>query len=134
MAIATAKVATSGVEAQEIGYFRKGDPVVFNSYELLYVAKQQALALAESGYRPPLANKAFPVAGRAGAASIKGQLVNMLEGHFISQHDFFIAGQIADVMTGGDLEPGTLVNEQWILDLERKAFMTLLKNSKTPPN
>ncbi|HJV06933.1 MAG TPA: 3-hydroxyacyl-CoA dehydrogenase NAD-binding domain-containing protein [Chromobacteriaceae bacterium] len=131
MAIATAKVATSGVEAQEIGYFRKGDPVVFNSYELLYVAKQQALALAESGYRPPLANKAFPVAGRAGAASIKGQLVNMLEGHFISQHDFFIAGQIADVMTGGDLEPGTLVNEQWILDLERKAFMTLLKNTKT---
>ncbi|OHX10542.1 3-hydroxyacyl-CoA dehydrogenase/enoyl-CoA hydratase family protein [Chromobacterium sphagni] len=131
MAIATAKVATSGVEAQEIGFFRKGDPVVFNSYELLYVAQRQALALAESGYRPPLKVKAFPVAGRSGAASIKGQLVNMLEGNFISQHDFFIASQIADVMTGGDLEAGTLVNEQWILDLERKAFMTLLKNSKT---
>ena len=131
MAIATAKVATSGHEAQEIGFFRKGDPVVFNAYELLYVAKQQALALAESGYRPPLRIKGFPVAGRAGAASIKGQLVNMLEGNFISKHDFFIASQIADVMTGGDIEAGTLVNEQWILDLERKAFMTLWQNSKT---
>ncbi|MDN0082898.1 3-hydroxyacyl-CoA dehydrogenase/enoyl-CoA hydratase family protein [Crenobacter sp. SG2305] len=131
MAIATAKVATSAVEAQEIGYFRKTDVVVFNAYELLYVAKQQALAMAESGYRPPLKVKSFPVAGRTGAASIKGQLVNMLEGHFISQHDFFIAGLIADVMTGGDVEAGTEVNEQWILDLERKAFMTLLQNSKT---
>lgn len=131
MAIATAKVATSGVEAQEIGFFRKTDTVVFNAYELLYVAKQQALALAESGYRPPLKVKGFPVAGRAGAASIKGQLVNMLEGHFISQHDFYIASLIAEVMTGGDVEAGTLVDEQWILDLERKGFMTLLKNSKT---
>lgn len=131
MAIATAKVATSGHEAQEIGFFRHSDSVVFNAYELLYVAKQQALALYESGYRPPMAGGTFAVAGRAGAASIKGQLVNMLEGHFISQHDFTIAALIADVMTGGDVEQGTLVNEQWILDLERKAFMTLLKSSKT---
>ncbi|MFC3627601.1 3-hydroxyacyl-CoA dehydrogenase/enoyl-CoA hydratase family protein [Vogesella amnigena] len=131
MAIATAKVATSGQEAQEIGFLRKGDPVVFNSYELLHVAKQQAIAMAEAGYRPPMRGATFPVAGRAGAASIKGQLVNMLEGRFISQHDFFISGLIADVMTGGDVEQGTLVNEQWLLDLERKAFMTLLKTSKT---
>jgi 3-hydroxyacyl-CoA dehydrogenase len=131
MAIATAKVATSGVEAQEIGYFRKTDSIVFNAYELLHVAKQQALALAESGYRPPLKVKSFPVAGRTGAASIKGQLVNMMEGRFISQHDFLIASKIADVMTGGDVEAGTEVNEQWILDLERKHFLELLKNSKT---
>ncbi|BAK77430.1 3-hydroxyacyl-CoA dehydrogenase, NAD-binding [Pseudogulbenkiania sp. NH8B] len=131
MAIATAKVATSALEAQEIGFLRKSDCVVFNAYELLYVAKQQALALAEAGYRPPLKIKRFAVAGRSGAASIKGQLVNMLEGHFISEHDFTIAALIADVMTGGDLEAGTEVDEQWILDLERKAFMQLLKNSKT---
>ncbi|EEG08814.1 3-hydroxyacyl-CoA dehydrogenase/enoyl-CoA hydratase family protein [Pseudogulbenkiania ferrooxidans] len=131
MAIATAKVATSALEAQEIGFLRKSDCVVFNAYELLYVAKQQALALAEAGYRPPLKIKRFAVAGRSGAASIKGQLVNMLEGHFISEHDFTIASLIADVMTGGDLEAGTEVDEQWILDLERKAFMQLLKNSKT---
>jgi 3-hydroxyacyl-CoA dehydrogenase len=131
MAVATAKVGTSAIETQEIGYFRPTDVVVFNAFELLYVAKQQALALAESGYRPPLKIKSFPVAGRTGAASIKGQLVNMLEGHFISQHDFFIASLIADVMTGGDVDAGAEVDEQWILDLERKAFMTLLKNSKT---
>lgn len=131
MTVATAKVATSALEAQELGFFHKGDPIVFNAYELLYVAKQQVVAMAESGYRPPLKVKGFPVAGRSGAASIKGQLVNMLEGNFISQHDFLIASLIADVMTGGDVEAGAIVDEQWILELERKAFMTLLKNSKT---
>jgi len=131
MAIATAKVGTSAIETQEIGYFRRTDVVVFNAYELLYVAKQQALALAESGYRPPLKVKRFPVAGRTGAASIKGQLVNMLEGRFISEHDFYISSLIADIMTGGDVEAGTEVDEQWLLELERKHFMTLLQNSKT---
>lgn len=128
MAIATAKVGTSALEGQAIGYLKKTDTVVFNVHELLYVAKQEALAMAEAGYRPPLKAKGFPVAGRSGAASIKGQLVNMLEGNFITKHDFTIASLIADVMTGGDLEAGTLVDEQWLLDLERKAFMSLLKN------
>lgn len=131
MAIATAKVGTSALEGQEIGFIKKTDTVVFNAYELLYVAKQEALAMAEAGYRPPLKVKAFPVAGRAGAASIKGQLVNMLEGQFISKHDFTIARLIADIMTGGDVEQGTLVDEQWILDLERKGFMQLLRNPLT---
>lgn len=131
MAIATAKVGTSALEGQEIGFIKKTDTVVFNAYELLYVAKQEALAMAEAGYRPPLKVKGFPVAGRAGAASIKGQLVNMLEGQFISKHDFTIASLIADIMTGGDVEQGTLVDEQWILDLERKGFMQLLRNSLT---
>ena len=128
MAIATAKVGTSALEGQAIGYLKKTDTVVFNVHELLYVAKQEALAMAEAGYRPPLKAKGFPVAGRSGAASIKGQLVNMLEGNFITKHDFTIASLIADVMTGGDREAGTLVDEQWLLDLERKAFMSLLKN------
>lgn len=131
MAIATAKVGTSALEGQEIGFIKKTDTVVFNAYELLYVAKQEALAMAEAGYRPPLKVKGFPVAGRAGAASIKGQLVNMLEGQFISKHDFTIASLIADIMTGGDVEQGTLVDEQWILDLERKGFMQLLRNPLT---
>ncbi|EQD41686.1 fusion product of 3-hydroxacyl-CoA dehydrogenase and acyl-CoA-binding protein, partial [mine drainage metagenome] len=77
--IATAKVATSAIEARELGFLGAGDVVLFNPYELLYVAKQQALALAETGYRPPLPGRRFPVAGRAGAASIKGQLINLLE-------------------------------------------------------
>ena len=129
--IATAKVATSAIEARELGFLGAGDVVLFNPYELLYVAKQQALALAESGYRPPLPGRRVQVAGRTGAASIKGQLVNMLEGHFISEYDFEIGTRIAEVVTGGDLEPGTEVDEQWLLELERRHFLALLKNPKT---
>ncbi|RQW29853.1 3-hydroxyacyl-CoA dehydrogenase/enoyl-CoA hydratase family protein [Rhodobacteraceae bacterium CH30] len=131
MTVAMAKVATSAVEAQEMGFLKKSDVVVFNAYELLCVAKSEALAMANAGYRPPLKVKGFPVAGRAGAASIKGQLVNMLAGRFISEHDYYISGLVADVMCGGDVEQGTLVDEQWILTLERKAFITLLQNPKS---
>jgi 3-hydroxyacyl-CoA dehydrogenase len=95
------------------------------------VAKQQALALSEAGYRPPLAGGRFPVAGRTGAASIKGQLVNMLEGHFISPYDFEIGSRIAETMTGGDVEAGAEVNEDWLLALELRHFLALLKNPKT---
>ncbi len=131
MMIATARVAGSGLEAQELGFLRASDVVVFNAYELLHVARQQALALADSGYRPPLPGRRIPVAGRTGAASIKGQLVNMLEGHFISEYDFEIGSRIADVVTGGDVEAGTEVDEQWLLELERRHFLALLKNAKT---
>ncbi|MGQ5524659.1 3-hydroxyacyl-CoA dehydrogenase/enoyl-CoA hydratase family protein [Chitinimonas sp. PSY-7] len=131
MTIATANVAKSAEEAKELGFLRDSDVIVFNQYELLFVAKQQALALAESGYRAPLKVKGFPVAGRSGAASIKGQLTNMMEGGFISKHDYHIGALIADIITGGDVEAGTLVDEQWILDLERKGFLSLLKNEKT---
>ncbi|HEU5443254.1 MAG TPA: 3-hydroxyacyl-CoA dehydrogenase/enoyl-CoA hydratase family protein [Steroidobacteraceae bacterium] len=131
MLIATAKVAGSGIEAQDAGYLRPSDAIVLNSGELLHVAKQQALALYEAGYRPPVPGRRFAVAGRAGAASIKGQLVNMLEGHFISEYDFEIGSRIAEVMTGGDLEPGTEVDEEWLLALERRHFLELLKSPKT---
>jgi 3-hydroxyacyl-CoA dehydrogenase len=129
--IATAKVAGSGIEAQELKFLRPSDVVLFNPAELLHVAQQQALALNDAGYRPPLAGGRFPVAGRTGAASIKGQLVNMLEGHFISPYDFEIGSRIAEVMTGGDVEPGTEVDEEWLLALERRHFVALLKNPKT---
>jgi 3-hydroxyacyl-CoA dehydrogenase len=131
MLIATAKAATSGIEAQELKYLRPSDLVVFNPAELLHIAKHQALAMSDAGYRPPLRGRRFPVAGRAGAASIKGQLVNMLEGHFISEYDFEIGSRIAEVMTGGDVEPGTEVDEEWILALELEHFLALLKNRKT---
>jgi len=131
MMVATAKVAGSGIEAQELGFLRPSDLVVLNSAELLHAARQQALALHEAGYRPPLRGTRFAVAGRTGAASIKGQLVNMLEGHFINEYDFEIGSRIAEVMTGGDVEPGTEVSEEWILALERRHFLALLKNPKT---
>jgi 3-hydroxyacyl-CoA dehydrogenase len=131
LAMATAKVGTSAEEGQQIGYLRESDIVVMNANELLYVAQAQVRALAASGYRAPMPPKAFPVAGRSGAATIRGQLVNMLEGGFISKYDFHIGMQIAEVVTGGDVEAGTLVNEDWILKLERERFMGLLKKGKT---
>ncbi|WP_274571076.1 3-hydroxyacyl-CoA dehydrogenase/enoyl-CoA hydratase family protein [Neisseria leonii] len=130
MNIATAKVATSALEAKELGFMRESDVVVFNSHELLYVALSEARALAEAGFRPEIPAK-FAVAGRSGAASIKGQLLNMKEGGYISEYDMHIGSQIAWVMTGGDVDPGTVVDEQWILDLERKVFVELLQNEKT---
>jgi 3-hydroxyacyl-CoA dehydrogenase len=131
MMVATAKVAGSGIEARESGHLRSSDLVVLNSGELLHIAKQQALALHEAAYRPPLPGGRFAVAGRSGAASIKGQLVNMLEGHFISEYDFEIGSRIAEVMTGGDVDPGTEVSEDWLLALERRHFLELLRNPKT---
>ncbi len=130
MNLATAKVATSALEAQELGFLRPSDVVIFNTHELLYVALNEAQTLAKSNYRPEN-QQTFKVAGRTGAASIKGQLLNMKEGQFISEYDMHIASQIAYVMTGGDVDEGTVVDEQWILDLERKVFVELLQNEKT---
>ncbi|BCL75500.1 3-hydroxyacyl-CoA dehydrogenase [Jeongeupia sp. HS-3] len=131
LAMAMAKVGTSAEEGQQIGYLKESDIVLFNSNELLFVAQAQVRALAATGYRAPVKPKAFPVAGRSGAATIQGQLINMLEGGFISKYDYYIGCQIADVVTGGDVEAGTLVNEEWILKLERERFMGLLKKGKT---
>ncbi|MBY0446288.1 MAG: enoyl-CoA hydratase/isomerase family protein, partial [Burkholderiales bacterium] len=131
LSVAMAKVGTSAEEGQQIGYLRSTDIIVFNPNELLYVAKAQVRAMSESGYKAPVKPKSFAVAGRAGAATIKGQLINMLEGGFISKHDYLIAGHIAEIMTGGDVDAGTLVDEEWILKLERERFMKLLKTGKT---
>ncbi|WP_035055200.1 3-hydroxyacyl-CoA dehydrogenase/enoyl-CoA hydratase family protein [Andreprevotia chitinilytica] len=131
MAMAMAKVGTSAEEGQQIGYLKESDVVIFNPNELLFVAQAQVRALAATGYRPPVKPKAFPVAGRTGAATIRGQLLNMLEGGFISKYDYHIGVQIADVVTGGDVDAGAMVNEEWILRLERERFMGLLKKGKT---
>ena len=84
----------------------------------------------DAGYRPPL-QKLVPVTGRYATATIMAQLVNMRDGGFISAHDFKLGKMIAEVVAGGDVDPGSLVSEQWLLDLERKAFMELLNNPKT---
>ncbi len=131
LAMATAKVGTSAEEGQQIGYLKESDVIVMNANELLYVAQAQVRAMAASGYRAPVRPKAFAVAGRSGAATIRAQLVNMLEGGFISKYDFHIGVQIAEIVCGGDVDAGTLVNEDWILKLERERFMGLLKKGKT---
>ena len=127
---AMANVSKSALEAQKMGYLSQDDVIVFNPYELLHVAKVEARAMFDAGYRPPL-QKLIPVAGRTGIANIMAQLVNMRDGGFISAHDFKLGSMIAETVCGGDIEPGSLVNEQWLLDLERKGFMELLNNPKT---
>jgi 3-hydroxyacyl-CoA dehydrogenase len=129
--VATAQVGRSAEHARELGYLRPQDRIVMNRFELLYVAKSVARMLAEAGYRPPLRARAIPVAGRSVAATLKAYVANLLEGKFISQHDQLIAGKIADTLCGGDVEAGSLVDEQWLLDLEREHFMDLIATEKT---
>jgi 3-hydroxyacyl-CoA dehydrogenase len=128
--IATATVAKSALEAKSIAFLQSSDTIVFNLYELLHVARVEALALAEAGYRPPLKAK-FPVAGRTGIATIKASLVGMRDGGFISEYDMMLGERIAYAMCGGDVEPGSLVDEDWILALESKGFMDSLKDERT---
>ena len=130
-AVAMAKLSGSALEAKQLGVLRPDDIVVFNSFELLYVAKKVAAALAESGYRPPLPAQDVVAAGDVGTATLKMALVNMLEGRFISEHDNVIASRIADVLCGGAIERGSQVDEQWLLDLERKHFFELAQMPKT---
>ncbi|MCK9382221.1 MAG: 3-hydroxyacyl-CoA dehydrogenase NAD-binding domain-containing protein [Sulfuritalea sp.] len=127
---ATAVVSKSALEAWQMGYLKPDDVIVFNPYELLHVAKVEARAMFDAGYRPPL-QKLVPVAGRYAIGTIMMQLVNMRDGGFISAHDFKLGQMIATVMSGGDVDQGSLVSEQWLLDLERKAFMELLNHPKT---
>jgi len=129
-AAATAKVGTSAIDSRKIGYLLWSDVIVPNKDELLYVAIQQAKAMYESGYRAP-AKSLFPVAGRNAIATIKAQLVNMRDGGFISAHDFHISALIADVVCGGDVDAGSMVNEDYLMALERKHFCGLLEHPKT---
>ncbi|HEY5632320.1 MAG TPA: 3-hydroxyacyl-CoA dehydrogenase/enoyl-CoA hydratase family protein [Burkholderiaceae bacterium] len=130
MAAATAQVSRSAIEAQSIGYLLDSDPIVFNRNELLYAAIREAKAMSDAGYRPPRRTP-FRVAGRSGVATISAQLANMRDGGFITAHDYHLGRTIAEVMCGGDVEPGSLVNDEWVMALERKAFTSLLDNPKT---
>jgi 3-hydroxyacyl-CoA dehydrogenase len=129
--VAMAKLSASALEAKQLGVLRDSDVVVFNSFELLYVAKKVAASLADSGYRPPLPARDVIAAGDVGTATLKMMLVNMLEGRFISPHDYEIAARIADTLCGGAIERGAQVDERWLLDLERKHFLELAQMPKT---
>ena len=125
-----AKVGTGALDSRKLGYLLESDVVVPHKDELLYVALNEAKAMFNSGYRAPH-KRQFAVAGRSGAATIKGSLVNMRDAGFMSAHDFYIASLIADVVCGGDVDAGSLVSEEYLMALERKAFCTLLVHPKT---
>ncbi|KGQ19009.1 3-hydroxyacyl-CoA dehydrogenase [Lysobacter dokdonensis DS-58] len=129
--VAMGKVSASALEARQLKLAREGDVVVFNAFELLDVARAQARGLADSGYRPPLPARNIQVAGDVGIATFKMMLVNMLEGRFISPHDYEIATRIATVLSGGAVDRGTTVDEDWLLRLEREHFVALAQMPKT---
>jgi 3-hydroxyacyl-CoA dehydrogenase len=130
--VAMATVSRSALEAIGLGYVKRSDDVVFNANELLYVAIRRARALAEAVYRPPLVRRSIPVAGRNGIATCEMTLVNMKEGGMISEHDYRVARAAAIALCGGEVETGSRVDEQWLLDVERAQIVELLKTEQTP--
>ncbi|MHC3431167.1 3-hydroxyacyl-CoA dehydrogenase/enoyl-CoA hydratase family protein [Delftia lacustris] len=129
-AAAMAKVGASAIESRKLGYLLDSDLIVPHKDELLFVAINEAKSMAAGGWRAPLP-RSFPVAGRSGVATIKGSLVNMRDGGFISEFDQHVASLIANVVCGGDVDAGTLVDEAYLMKLERKAFCHLIGHPKT---
>ena len=129
-AAATAQVSKSAIEARQMGYLKDTDRIVFHGNELLYQAIREAKAMHDAGWRPPLRAQ-FRVLGRAGLATLSAQLVNMRDGGFISAHDFHCAQRIAAVICGGEVDAGSVVDEAWVMGLEREAFTALLSHPKT---
>jgi len=129
-AVAGAKVSTSAQQAISLGYLRPEDTLVMNAHELLYVAVRHAAALADAGWQAP-PRRPFRLAGRDGAATLTAQLVNLREGGYISDYDFFLGRTVADVMCGGDVDPGSLADDDWMLARERQAFLGLLTQPNT---
>jgi 3-hydroxyacyl-CoA dehydrogenase len=129
--VALAKVATSGKEAVDFGFFRPWESrVVLNRDHIIYEAKQQALAMHQAGWKPPRRHKITLGGGGAYGALLIGA-DGLLKSGFASEYDIFIAKQLAKVLTGGKIPENTVVDEQFVLDLEREAFLKLLKEQKT---
>ncbi len=127
---ATAVVGTGAIDSRRLGYLLESDVIVPHKDELLFIAQRQAHALFDSGYRPPVP-RPFAVAGRNALATFQAQLINMRDGGFITAHDFHVASLIAEVLCGGDVDPGSLVTEDYLLSLERKHFCSLLAHPKS---
>ncbi len=129
--IATAKVSTSAREAQGLGYMTRHDRITMNLDHLLHDAKQSVLYLAREGYRPPRPRDDIRAVGRTGRAILELMVYLMRDAGYITDTDAHIAGKLAYVLTGGDLDQNTLVTEEYLLDLEREAFLSLCGEEKT---
>ena len=128
--IGMAKVSMGAAELSGMGYMRNGDSISMDIDRLIADAKQKVLALA-TNYRPQRPAENIPAPGRSIAASIKSQLWNMKMGSFVTEYEAEMGGIIADVITGGDVLPGTPISEEYLLELERQAFLKLCGNKKT---
>jgi 3-hydroxyacyl-CoA dehydrogenase len=129
--IATARVSTSAMDAQGIGYMRPSDRVSMNLDHLLHDAKDSVLSLVKEGYRPPRPKDDIRVVGRTGRGILELMVFMLKDGGYISEADAHIASRLAYVLTGGELDQNTLVTEQYILDLEREVVLSLAGEEKT---
>ncbi|MCO5286684.1 MAG: 3-hydroxyacyl-CoA dehydrogenase/enoyl-CoA hydratase family protein [Chitinophagaceae bacterium] len=132
MTIGTAKVSTSGFEAYQIGILRKGhDEVVMNQDRRIAEAKKSVIDMFDAGYTQPKERTDIKVLGRAGLGMLYAGINSMYRGNYITEHDVKVARKLAYVMCGGDLSETTLVSEQYLLSLEREAFLSLCGEKKT---
>ena len=131
MTISTAKVSTSAAEAFDLGYLRRGDEIVVNSNRVIAQAKAAAIELADAGYSQPSQKTNIKVHGKGALGMFMSGVYAMKLGNYISEHDEKIANKLAYVMCGGDLSSPTEVSEQYLLDLEREAFLSLCGERKT---
>ena len=129
--IAMAKVSTSAAEARALGFLKASDNITMNRERLLTDAKTRAAALADAGYTAPVPQTAIPAPGENALATLKLAVWTMREGQYISEHDAKIANWVAHTLCGGKVTPGTPVSEQYLLDLEREAFLSLCGEKKT---
>ncbi len=129
--IALAKVATSAEEARDFGFMREKDSISMNADRLIADAKQQVLALAAAGYVQPQPRTDILALGAPGLATLKLGVHLMKRAGYISDHDALIGEKLARILTGGDLNHATRVSEQYLLDLEREAFLSLIGTRKT---
>jgi 3-hydroxyacyl-CoA dehydrogenase len=132
LTIGTAKVSTSAKEAFELGYLKKGrDRITMNRWRLLADARAACISLAEKGYTQPIQRNNIKVLGRQGLGIIHLGAASMQAGSYISEHDRKISEKLGWVLCGGDLSSPSLVSEQYLLDLEREAFLSLCGERKT---
>jgi 3-hydroxyacyl-CoA dehydrogenase len=132
LTIATAKVSTSAFEAYDNGVLRHGqDEVVINQNRRIYEAKKSVIELFDSGYVMPVQRKDIKVLGRSALGALYAGINGMWRANYATEHDVKIARKLAFVMCGGDLSEPTLISEQYLLDLEREAFLSLCGEKKT---
>jgi len=129
--VAMAKVGTSAKEAQKFGFMRSTDRISINRDFLIQDAKKTVLDLVRANYRPPRPRKNIKVVGEKGLALLQMGLFYMREGGYISQYDEHVGKKLAYIFSGGNLPDGTEVTEQYLLDLEREAFVSLCGEQKT---
>jgi 3-hydroxyacyl-CoA dehydrogenase len=130
-AIAMAKVSTSAADARALGFLRAGDDITMNRARLLTDAAKRAREIADAGYSAPVMRTEIPAPGESVLATLKLAVYTMREGGFISDHDVKVANWAAYALCGGNVTVGTVVSEQYLLDLEREAFLSLCGEKKT---